>query len=109
MEQLGDYVAIKRRHAAAYRAALSGTAGLTLMLEADWAYSTYWLYTVLVSATEYGLNSRQLLQVLADHGIQSRPLWQPLHCSPAHAGALVLGGSVAEGLQADALSLPCSV
>ena len=55
------------------------------------------------------MNSRALLAALAERGIQSRPLWQPLHRSPAHAGAQSTGCPIAEALHRDALSLPCSV
>jgi perosamine synthetase len=55
------------------------------------------------------MTSRALLHALAERGIQTRPLWQPLHRSLAHAGAYVVDGSVAERLHRDALSLPCSV
>jgi dTDP-4-amino-4,6-dideoxygalactose transaminase len=45
---------------------------------------------------------------LEEQRIETRPLWQPLHASPAHRGAQVLGGEVAEALNARALSLPSS-
>jgi perosamine synthetase len=41
--------------------------------------------------------------------MQTRPLWQPLHLSRAHAGCQTIGGEVAERLYATGLSLPCSV
>jgi len=36
------------------------------------------MFTLLVDAAAYGMNSRQLLRWLAERKIQSRPLWQ--HC-----------------------------
>jgi dTDP-4-amino-4,6-dideoxygalactose transaminase len=59
--------------------------------------------TILVAG-----GSRPLLRGLDTDGIQTRPLWQPLHRSPAHAGAEAIGGAVAERLWAESLSLPCS-
>ncbi|HYR59236.1 MAG TPA: DegT/DnrJ/EryC1/StrS family aminotransferase, partial [Chthoniobacteraceae bacterium] len=41
--------------------------------------------------------------------IQTRPLWQPMHRSPAHAGSESVGGEVADALHSECLSLPCSV
>jgi dTDP-4-amino-4,6-dideoxygalactose transaminase len=55
------------------------------------------------------MDARALMRWLRDARIQTRPLWQPLHRSAAHAGATVLGGATAERLNATALSLPCSV
>lgn len=108
-ERLDDFVAAKRRIAETYAAALANIPGITLMQQADWAFSTYWLYTVLVDENEYGLGSRALLRYLGQKGIQSRPLWQPLHLSPAHTETHTTGCQTAEWLYRKGLSLPCSV
>ena len=108
LEQLSAFVAAKRRIAERYSRALSSVAGLQPMREAPWARSAHWLYTVLVDARISPLDSRQLLRGLAGRGIQSRPLWQPLHRSPAHTGSFARSCPVAEETQRNALSLPCS-
>jgi perosamine synthetase len=108
LERLEEFVAIKRRIACSYAEGFRSAAGIRPMPHAAWAESVFWLYTVLVDEAEFGCGSRTLLRYLAEHRIQSRPLWQPLHRSPAHAGALCLGGTVADRLHRDALSLPCS-
>lgn len=109
IERLDDYIAAKRRIAATYTAALHRIPGITPLPEAPWACSTFWLYTVLVDETRYGLDSRALMQCLAEDGIQTRPLWQPLHLSPAHRSGWQCPCPTAERLQRTALSLPCSV
>jgi perosamine synthetase len=109
MEQLDAYVAAKRRIAARYTEALAEVPGLTCMREAPWARSVFWMFTVLVDEGELGMDSRALLQELARRRVQCRPLWQPLHRSAAHAGAFATDCSVAERLNREALSLPCSV
>lgn len=109
MEQLDAYIAAKRDTAARYAEALGDLPGVEVMREAPWARSVFWLYTVLVDAERFGMDSRALLRALGERGIQTRPLWQPLHRSKAHAGAFAIGGEVAERLNRDALSLPCSV
>jgi perosamine synthetase len=103
MERLDEFVAAKRAIAERYAAGLAEVPGISLMPEAPWAQSSFWLYTVLVAG-----GSRQALRALVDERIQARPLWQPLHRSPAHAGAQVVGGEVADRLYAEGLSLPCS-
>ncbi len=109
MEQLDDYVAIKRRIAARYNEAFQDIPGITTMPQAPWAENTFWLYTVLIDTAAYGMDSRALLRRLGERGIQARPLWQPIHLSPAHAGARATDCSVSERLNRDGLSLPCSV
>jgi perosamine synthetase len=108
-ERLPAYLARKREIAARYAESLADVPGLTLMREASWASSAWWMYTVLVDPPAFGMDARALLRRLGDARIQTRPLWQPLHRSAAHAGATVLGGATAERLNATALSLPCSV
>ena len=109
MEMLDEYIAAKRRIAARYQETLKDLPGLTLMGEAEWAESTFWMYTVLIDEPRFGGSSRTLLAKLQDRKIQTRPLWQPLHLSTAHAGAKMLHNGVSDRLYRDALSLPCSV
>lgn len=109
LEQLDQYIAAKRHIAARYTAALAGVPGLQPLKEALWATSIFWMYTVLVDETQFGLDSRTLLKRLGQAQIQTRPLWQPLHLSKVYRGSYVMGGEVAEQLNRQALSLPCSV
>jgi perosamine synthetase len=109
LEQLDQYIASKRANAARYETALIEVEGVATMPAAPWAWSTFWMYTVLINERLYGHSSRWLLSQLNDKRIQARPLWQPLHCSAAHSGAPALQFGVAERLNRDALSLPSSV
>lgn len=108
LENLDERLAIKRRIAAGYRDFCAATPGLTFMPEADWAGSALWLSTILVDPDVFGCSRYDLLRILAENKIETRPLWQPLHLSPAHKGARVVNGGVAEKLYAQALSLPSS-
>lgn len=53
--------------------------------------------------------SRALLQHLEAHGIQSRPLWQPMHLSPAYRETNSSAYPVSETLYREVLCLPSSV
>lgn len=109
IEQLDDYVQAKRAIAARYVEALRSLPGLTPMSDASWAVSNGWMFTVRVEAKTFGMDSRALMRQLQTQGIQSRPLWQPMHRSPAHAGAAAWRCEVADRLWEECLSLPCSV
>ena len=109
MERLACFIEKKRSIATQYQGSLRSIPGITSMPEAPWARSIFWMYTVLVNESAYGQDSRTLMQRLAGHDIQTRPLWQPLHRSPAYSHAEVYGGEVADALNHSALSLPCSV
>jgi len=109
LERLEEFLGRKRAIAARYAEALGNVSGVTLMREAPWATSAWWMYTVLIDETRYGRDSRALLKALEADAIQTRPLWQPLHRSKAHGGAFPPPCPVAERLNREALSLPCSV
>ena len=109
MEQLSAFVATKRSIAARYNEKLRNVPGIAEMRNASWAESTYWMYTILIDQDEFGSNSRQVMRDLGSRKIQCRPLWQPIHMSPAYASKDTLDLPVAEGLARQALSLPCSV
>ena len=109
LEQLDAYVAVKRGNARRYREMLADVPGIAFMREAPYAEASFWLATVLVDEAAFGLSSRALLAALARQRIQTRPLWQPMHRSPAHAGERSYGGEVADAICRDALSLPSSV
>ncbi|GAC1304446.1 MAG: LegC family aminotransferase [Vulcanimicrobiaceae bacterium] len=108
-ELLDEFIAAKRDHAARYTEAFAAIPGISPPPEASDAFCTYWLYTILIDEAAYGRTSRSLLKVLGEAGIQARPLWQPMHLSPAHVGGTASGGDVAARLCRDALSLPSSV
>ena len=108
LEQLDKYIAAKRRIAARYTRAFQDQPGLQSMREAPWADSVFWMYTLLVDSKDFGRDSRELLRRLEREKIQARPLWQPMHRSPAHKQTQAHHCEVAERLNREALSLPCS-
>jgi perosamine synthetase len=109
LEQLDQFLAVKRRIAERYERELGGVAGLTTMEQAPWAASAFWMYTVLIDEGRFGADSRALLRRLREGGIESRPLWQPMHLSRAHAGCPAYRCETSADLYRRALSLPCSV
>jgi len=109
MELIDEYIEAKHRIATAYCDELEGLPGLDPMFQAPWAESVSWLFTVLVNEAHFGMDSRELLIQLSEAGIQTRPLWQPMHLSPAHADSNPPDCPVASRLYQQCLSLPCSV
>jgi perosamine synthetase len=109
MEQLDAFVEAKRQIARRYQESLISLPGIRLPEEADWAFSTFWMYTVLIDERKSLIGSREILRELAVRKIQTRPLWQPIHRSLAHN---LSGGSScpnSDVLYGQAISLPCSV
>jgi perosamine synthetase len=108
LTRLGEFLATKRKIAQRYTAAFANLPGVTVMKEPPKGRSAFWLYTVVIRADEFGLDSRALMNTLRVAGIDSRPLWQPLHLSPAMAGSYSDACRTAQRLGRECLSLPCS-
>ena len=109
MECLSEFIELKRNIADAYAKGFADLPGVTMMQEAVWARSIFWLSTALIDEEEFGEDSRALMKRLAHRGIQARPLWEPLHRSQALRGVQSVGGEVADDINRRALSLPSSV
>ena len=109
VEQLHGFLLRKQRITAQYSEALLDLPGLSTMNEAWWAESACWLYTIIVNEEGFGCDRFALFRLLIEKEIQARPLWQPLHRSPAHSGSLAYHIEVADDIHRKALSLPSSV
>jgi perosamine synthetase len=109
LEMLDEYIAKKRKIAAHYELGLREIPGIRVMPQAAWAESIFWLYTILVDDKQFGMSARSLVEALNARGIQSRPLWQPMHRSPVHGGLEASPCEIADWLYACAISLPSSV
>lgn len=109
LELLDEFVDAKRRTAAVYAEMFADTPGVSVQQEAEWAESTHWLSAIRVDPARFGMDSRRLMSVLATEGIQSRPLWHPLHrltpYQTCHAHDVV----VADRLYQECLCIPSSV
>jgi perosamine synthetase len=108
-ERIDAHIAAKRAIEERYRQAFSDVPGIAMPDEPAGSFCTFWLSSILVDPAIFGMTARQLLARLAGRGIQTIPLYQPLHLSKAHAGAEHVGGAVAESLAERVLSLPSSV
>ena len=108
LEQLDRFVSRRREIAELYRRALASDGRIQLLAEPPDTRCTFWMSTVRFTGTRGDGTSRRVLRHLHDRGIQTRPLWQPLHRSPAHRSAFAPDCSVAETLNAECLCLPSS-
>lgn len=103
---LSERVAQKQ---AIYRRYCEKLAGLPLMLQKISAGSNCWLSAGLLNEN-CGVAPMDLIAHLAEHDIESRPLWKPMHAQPIYAGAEYVtaedGISVSEDLFRRGFCLP---
>jgi perosamine synthetase len=109
LEQLPDYIAVKRAIAAFYSETLGEVPGIEVYRAAEWAGCIYWMSSVLIDEDEFGTGSRDLMAYLSERGIQTRPLWRPMSSLSLWGGCQSVGDKTALCLNERALSLPCSV
>jgi perosamine synthetase len=105
LERLDEFLERKRAIAAAYRAGLEDIPGIRVQEEADWASSSWWMTTLRIDGSgEVGRD--ELATRLRADGVDTRPVFVPLHLLPPYRqpGAL----AVAEAVGSEGLSLPSS-
>jgi len=106
LERIETFLARKRAIARCYADLLADVPGLTLAPEAPWAKSSFWMYTVLVE-DGFPLDRDRLAAHLAEQGIDTRPVFHPMHTLPPYRAAGPF--PVAENLARRGINLPSSV
>jgi pyridoxal phosphate-dependent aminotransferase EpsN len=106
MEVLDKRVERRRQIFNRYQAALGSHPGISLMPEPDGYRSTRWLTAVTIEPAVCSVGREDVRQHLLLHGIESRPLWKPMHLQPLYSGAPYHGFGVDERLFATGLCLP---
>ncbi len=91
VERLDEFLAIKRRIAVVYEAALRNVAGVRFMSVRPWARSVYWVYAVELDPA-LGLDAATVMERLKIRGVATRPFFLGLHEQPAlHERGLFAG------------------
>jgi len=106
LEVLADRVRARRRIHAYYRELLDGLDGLSFTDEPDGLVANRWLTTIRIDSAVARFTSETARLALEAAGIESRPIWKPMHMQPVFQGASFIGGTVAERAFADGLCLP---
>jgi perosamine synthetase len=93
----------------AYSLRLEGIPGISRQPVAAWAQPTPWLFSVTVDRARYGLSRDELMSLLGDHDIETRPFFVALHRLPPYRQFAPPGGDglrVTEHLSESGLNLP---
>lgn len=105
LERLDEIVAIKRSHHRAYDEALTGVNGMRVLDVAD---GNCWM-SILIVGPESGTDAWTLSESLLRRGVETRPVFKPMHLQPVHEGCdLRYITGRAEELFRTGLALPSS-
>ena len=91
-----------------YCEALADLPGIEPMPQPSWGQHTNWLSCFLIHPNQFGASRDNVLNALAAHNIEARPVWKPMHLQPFWRQAERVGGSVAEELFEKGICLPSS-
>jgi perosamine synthetase len=110
LERLDEFVQLKRKMAAVYNKGLGSLKYFTLPPEKEWAFNGYWLYTTIVDE-KAGVSRDELIEKLMKNGIETRPVFYPLHEMPPYRQYVRNGQTfpVTDHLSRYGISLPSSV
>jgi dTDP-4-amino-4,6-dideoxygalactose transaminase len=106
LERLDGMISRRRALRERYAAVFAGVAGARVFQREGDAADNCWLTAVVVDPDEAGWSVDDLRTALDDAGIESRPLWKPMHRQPVFAGARSWLDGSADGLFATGLTLP---
>ncbi len=106
MDVLHTRVTKRREIFSRYREAFAPHPGITLMPEPEGYHSSRWLTAALFDPKSCGVSREDIRLHLLAHGVESRPLWKPMHLQPLYAGSPYHGSRVDERLFESGLCLP---
>jgi len=106
LARLDSMIARRRSLRARYKEFWADVAGVTVFAADGDQHDNSWLTSILVDSTVTGWKSEDLRVFLADRGIESRPIWKPMHLQPVFANAPSLINGTAQRLFETGLTLP---
>lgn len=105
LEQLDDFLAVKRKRAAAY-AGLFETLDWEFVSEMEGGRSNYWLCAVLTNSLD---ERNRFLEESNAAGLGCRPVWEPLHNLPMYKNSMRGPLTTSEDISARLVNLPSGV
>jgi perosamine synthetase len=92
-----------------YKKNLLNIAGIGFQPVADWAEPARWLFCITVDKNEYGRTRDELMAILHENGVDSRPFFLPLHKLPPFREQSRLRGEdfpITDKLSQEGMNLP---
>ncbi len=86
MEVLEDRVTRRREIFNIYKEVLEDIPGVDFMPELEKTKSNRWLTALTLNSDKIKVTPVELINYLAEHNIEARPVWKPLHMQPLFEG-----------------------
>lgn len=109
LEQLLDFIAIKKSHIAFYKKSVSESQGFSIYPQPEYADNNTWMVALHINSLKAKKDREEVMAHLAKNGIQSRPIWYLNHLQKPFQSFQNFDISMALSLYETTLNLPCSV
>jgi dTDP-4-amino-4,6-dideoxygalactose transaminase len=106
LSRLDGMIARRRRWRDGYRELTRELPGLSVLGGDDDAEDNCWVTALLVDPGAAGVDAARIGAALATEGVETRPVWKPMHLQPVHAKATATLSGAADGFFARGLTLP---
>jgi dTDP-4-amino-4,6-dideoxygalactose transaminase len=106
MQRIDETVNHRRRIRDWYRSQLQKLPGVRVQRDPSWGRSNAWLTTVDFDLEIHPDAPRRVREALDRHGIESRPIWKPMHRQPVFADSPRYLTGVADQMYSSGLCLP---
>lgn len=107
LRNLDSILLRKRILADRYRDAFKGVSGVTFLEQPEGCRSNWWLNAIVLDPDAASVRD-ELLTKLNQEGIQSRPLWRPMHLLPMYADSPRSDLATTESLASRTINIPSS-
>jgi dTDP-4-amino-4,6-dideoxygalactose transaminase len=109
LEKLKKYITIKSSNYQHYKKLIDPIAGLHLAEVPPYASANYWFYALQIDKHAYGKNREEVMALLSQNGVESRPLWYLNHFQKPYRKYQSYMVEKALSLWERTLNIPCSV
>ena len=107
MTVLNEHIEHHRHVHALYEKAFAAIEGITLKSNPDERFNAnYWLSTILIDPEKTGTDYEKVRVALDQKGIETRPLWKPMHLQPVYKNNPCYVNGVSERLFNQGLCIP---
>lgn len=108
LEQLEDFIQIKKENYTLYKKELDLINGLRLLEFKNIIRPNYWFYSLIVDKNKFVINRDELLKYLSKNHIQSRPVWGLIHEQKPYLNSQNFNIENAKKYYQTVLNIPCS-
>lgn len=111
LSRLEEMIERRRQLRASYRELVRGVPGMNIFGEPSGVdggdtRDNFWLTSFLVEPDQAGFSAEELRLFLAEHNVEARPLWKPMHLQPIHSERRAFVDGTSEKLFSRGISFP---